>query len=142
MPDRDAWRQVRGYAYGLVTMMCPAALHAESAGFAEGVQPILMKYCVVCHVQGGAQGGLALYPDAWASTVGVRSAQSPLLLVDPGKPDASYLYLKLTGKHLAAEGAGELMPSPQAPLATAEIELIRRWIEQGARKDQEFDSPP
>ena len=115
--------------------MGPVTVNAEPVGFAKDVQPILMKYCVACHVQGGAQGDLALYPDAWRSMVGVESRQSPLVLVDPGKPEASYLYLKLTGEHLAAQGTGERMPSPQAPLAPAEIEVIRQWIEQGAGKN-------
>lgn len=110
-------------------------LLAGAVSFEKDVQPILTKHCVVCHLPGGAQGDHSLYPDAWKNTVNVPSVQSPLLLVEPGKPDASYFFLKLTGKHLAAGGSGEIMPFPHGPLDPAEIDAVRGWIEQGALRN-------
>jgi len=135
MPDRDVSRRARTLASCAAALILPATVNAEPVGFAKDVQPILTKHCVVCHVQGAAQGDLALYPDAWGAVVEVKSRQSPLLLVEPGRPEASYFYLKLTGEHLAAQGTGEQMPSPQSPLAPAGIDIIRQWIAEGAEQD-------
>ena len=103
--------------------------------FADDVQPILTRHCVMCHLPGAAQGDHSLYPDAWTSMVNAPSAQTPLMLVEPGKPGESYTYLKLTGDHLAAGGSGETMPFPNGPLPAEETRVFRLWIEQGAERN-------
>jgi hypothetical protein len=105
---------------------------AENIGFQDDVMPILNSYCVMCHLPGSEQGGLGLYPDAWARVVGIPSDQSPLPLVDPGAPDNSYLYIKLIDSGESVGGSGRLMPIQQPPLDPGQIETIRLWIEQGA----------
>ncbi|MGK2925080.1 MAG: hypothetical protein ACSLE2_05610 [Lysobacterales bacterium] len=97
----------------------------------QDVLPILNKHCVMCHVPGGAQGELELYPDAWTSMVGVASVQTSLALVEPGSPEQSYLFIKLLGTQSTVGGSGEQMPFP-LPLEKEQIEIIRGWIEQGA----------
>jgi mono/diheme cytochrome c family protein len=107
---------------------------AGEPSFAGQVLPLLKSRCLVCHMPGGESGGLSLHPrSAYANLVGVRSTQSPLLRVSPGKPEESYLYLKLTGEHLRAGGTGERQPFDEAPLPDEDIDLVRRWIETGAR---------
>ena len=108
---------------------------AENIGFQDDVMPILNSYCVMCHLPGSEQGGLGLYPDAWASVVGIPSAQSSLPLVDPGAPDNSYLYIKLIDSGESVGGSGRLMPIQQPPLDPGQIETIRLWIEQGAQQN-------
>ena len=103
--------------------------------FEKDVMPILNSYCVMCHLPGGAQGGLSLYPDAWSELVGVPSKQSPLLQVEPGSPDRSYLYVKLIDTGVSVGGSGQLMPVQQPPLEQDQIETIRLWIEQGAEQN-------
>jgi hypothetical protein len=101
--------------------------------FETEVVPLLGKRCVSCHLTGQEQGGLALHPKAaYASLVGVRSQQSELMLVEPGDPARSYLYRKLTNTHQATGGEGEPMPMGAWPLEPAELELMRRWISEGA----------
>jgi hypothetical protein len=89
----------------------------------------------MCHLPGGAQGELSLYPDAWSELVGVPSKQSPLLLVEPGTPEKSYLYIKLIDSGESVSGSGQQMPFQQSPLDQAQIETIRLWIEQGAKQN-------
>jgi hypothetical protein len=113
----------------------PMAALADPVSFRTDVMPLLTTRCVMCHVEGAEQGNLSLYPDAWAQLVGVRSTQSPLKRVEPGAPDKSYLYLKVLGTQLDAGGSGLRMPFQQDPLSPAELELLRKWIEQGAVKD-------
>jgi len=125
---------MRHTLFAIALLPCPLAFGEQAVSFAGDVQPILTQHCVVCHVPGDAQGDHVLYPDAWKNIVNVPSAQSPLLLVAPGEPEASYFFLKLTGEHLKVGGNGEIMPFPNGPLAAEDIALIRRWIEQGAAK--------
>jgi hypothetical protein len=118
-----------------IVLLTPAVAVSESVSFAADVEPILTQHCVMCHLPGAAQGDHSLYPDAWASMVDVPSVQSPLRLVEPGKPGASYSYLKMTGEHLGAGGSGEIMPFPNGPLSAEEISIFRLWIEQGAGRN-------
>lgn len=135
MPEHRNARGYLKYVLPAAALFCPAAAQSQTVSFEADVQPILTQHCVMCHIPGAAQGGHSLYPDAWESMVDVPSVQSALLLVEPGRPTASYSYLKLTGGHLAAGGKGEVMPSPQTPLAQGEIDIIREWIKQGAEKN-------
>ena len=107
----------------------------EIVSFDKDVLPILNSYCVMCHLPGVEQGGLSLYPDAWSQLVGNPSVQSPLLRVDPGSPDSSYLYLKLIGTGESVGGSGLQMPFAQPSLDPDQIETIRLWIEQGAKQN-------
>jgi hypothetical protein len=108
---------------------------AEIISFDEDVVPILNQYCVMCHLPGAEQADLTLYPDAWSELVGIPSSQSGLSRVEPGSPDKSYLYLKLIDKQDTEGGSGLQMPFQQNPLDPAQIEAIRLWIEQGAKKN-------
>ena len=130
---RPAGLRLRSVA-ALLSLVATAAF-ADPASFRADVLPLLTTRCVMCHVEGAEQGQLSLYPDAWAHLVGVASTQSPLQRVEPGAPDKSYLYLKVLGTQLAAGGSGLRMPFQQDPLSPAELELLRKWIEQGAPKD-------
>lgn len=117
-----------------ITAVAPGAVFADEVSFDRDVLPILNSRCVMCHVPGAELGGLSLYPDAWLSIVGVASTQSPLKLIEPGAPDRSYLYLKLLGTQNTAEVRGLPMPTTQV-LDTTAIEAIRRWIDQGAKRN-------
>ena len=120
----------------LLALCCASCISsAETVSFNEAVLPILNQYCVICHLPGAAQADLVLYPDAWSGLVGNSSSQTDLLLVEPGSPDKSYLYLKLMDKQETAGGSGLQMPFQQGPLDPSQIETIRLWIEQGASKN-------
>ncbi len=118
----------------LASVVLPGLLLADSApaSLATDVAPILTQRCVMCHIAGAAQGGLDLYTNLWGAIVNVKSTQSGLDLVEPGDPDKSYLYLKLTGAQLSAGGSGEQMPFQAGQLDAGQLELIRSWIAQGA----------
>lgn len=52
-----------------------------------------------------------------------------LLRVAPGNPDASFLFIKVTGP---TPGQGTRMPQGAAPLSSDDIALIQEWILAGA----------
>jgi hypothetical protein len=113
-----------------------------TVSFASNVQPIFNRSCATssqCHGPNGAQG-LDLTPGSSISnTVGVRSTQVlRRVLVRPGDPDDSYLFLKMT--RLPPEIAGTLMPQgcPGNPIGGAvcptadEISAVEQWITECA----------
>ena len=97
------------------------------------VQPILDTHCVVCHMEGGASGELVLEDgDAFNQLVGRRSIQAPLNLVEPYKPNESYLIFKLENNQGLAGGSGTAMPPNNVMLGAADLAAIIAWIEAGA----------
>ena len=89
-----------------------------------------------CHRGASAPKGLQLAEAvAWQRIVGMPSAEVPtLMLVKPGDPMSSYLYLKV----IAADPrrVGERMPLNEPPYLSAEkLEAIRSWIARGAPRD-------
>lgn len=124
------------FARWLALMLGSFALNAmaNDVSFKTDIVPLLKSRCVVCHLPGAEQAGLALHPKGgYANLVDVKSTQSPLLRVAPGKPDDSYLYRKITGTQAQIGGSGERMPFGEAGLTAEEVERVRRWIEGGAK---------
>ena len=66
----------------------------------------------------------------YTNIVNVSSAEVPSLMrVTPGDPDNSYLIHKVEG----TASVGARMPLGQAALTSAEIDMIRQWILDGAQ---------
>lgn len=131
-PIRGAWCSLL-----FVLVSSPATSLAQDAAvpsLGKSVQPILDANCVACHQAGAAQQALILESGLAYANVGKPSSQSTMKLVEPGRPEASYLFQKVVGAHLQAKGAGDRMPLGGA-LEAADIETIRRWILGGARND-------
>jgi len=98
-----------------------------TVSFSGDIQPVFDANCVACHGAAG-NGNLDLRPGlAWDNLIGVASSGYAEVRVDPGNPEESLLYLKLTG----AAGAGPRMPAGGA-LEAAAIESFRVWIQAGA----------
>jgi mono/diheme cytochrome c family protein len=105
---------------------------AGSVSFRKDIGPIFRDNCTMCHQPESPMAGLALTQDeAYDNLVGGQSAEVQMLRVAPGKPESSYLYYKVAGRNVEAGGVGMGMPWG-GRLSKAEIEQIRRWIEQGA----------
>jgi hypothetical protein len=105
---------------------------------AEVQNQILTPKCAIaqCHDAASANGNLVLEEGASeAQLVNVvptvpLAAQAGQLRVDPGRPEKSFLLIKLTGP---PPGAGSRMPLDADPLPSGEIQLITDWILQGAQ---------
>ena len=111
------------------------------------IQPIFDAYCVRCHVTGGSghsqtggddDDGLDLTSGAsFAALVNrptfQKPGEPPRWRVLPGEPDSSYLMDKIRAD---SPKSGNRMPQNGPPfLSQADIELIRRWIEEGAPRE-------
>ena len=105
-----------------------------------GLQPTLASIqdnvftvnCAVsgCHGGAGAQYGLRLDPGFSAGNlINVPSPRdSNLIRVVPGDPDASFIIQKLQG----TQTLGDRMPDGGPYLTTAQVNVIRQWIQDGA----------
>jgi len=94
-------------------------------------------FCIGCHTDSGRTpaGGLVLLEGrSYQALVGQPSRfKAGAIFVVPGDPDASYLVQKLEG---AADMVGTRMPRGSGPyLTTGQTQIIRRWIELGAKND-------
>lgn len=88
--------------------------------FARDIQPILSENCFHCHGPDAANRAADLRLDQQAGAA---------TMLMPGNRDESELF-----RRIAATDGDELMPPPDSnrALTAAQIELIGRWIDQGA----------
>lgn len=86
-----------------------------------------------CHTQGS--GGLKMTSamDSYMNLVGVKSDDTALNRIEPGDPDASYLWHKILGTQGDVGGAGQAMPLGGSPLPQDIVDLIEEWIVAGAQ---------
>ncbi len=98
---------------------------ADPVDFTKQVKPVLEQHCVRCHGAEQKKGGLRLHTHEAA----LAGGDSGAVLV-PGKSGDSPLY-KLT---LLPDDDEKVMPPrpKNARLTTAETEVLKNWIDQGA----------
>lgn len=87
-----------------------------SGVFLADVLEVIDHNCITCHAGVTAEAGLDLSTDFCANVNG--------RIVVPGEPDLSLLYLRM-------RSPSEPMP-PTGRLPTADIEVVRTWIADGA----------
>jgi Protein of unknown function (DUF1553)/Protein of unknown function (DUF1549)/Planctomycete cytochrome C len=98
---------------------------AQETNFANDVQPILRRNCDRCHGSKNQEADLQLNLRSSA-----LEAEAVIVKHDA---DASLLI-----KRLVDENAGDLMPLDGEPLSVADVETLKRWIDQGADWPDEF----
>ncbi len=96
---------------------------AQEIDFKRDVMPILEERCLDCHGEDEQESGLRL--DLRAKML--RGGDSGLPAMVPGKPEKSYLIEVI--KHLDEDFK---MPPDEDQLPKDEIEVLTRWIMQGA----------
>jgi mono/diheme cytochrome c family protein len=103
--------------------------------YQSDIAPMLTSSCASCHLTGAEAGNMSLVPDkAIATLVGVKAVGAPSQIrVVPGKPDESYVIMKLEGTHIEQGGSGAQMPFGAPPLAPEKIAKLRQWISEGAK---------
>jgi hypothetical protein len=106
---------------------------AGLVSFANDIQSLFDTYCTSCHEGPRPPMGLNLGAgQSYGLTVNAGSREArKLRRIQPGDPDGSYLFRKITNTHTSAGGSGTPMP-PGDTLSAGEIARIRDWIAQGA----------
>jgi WD40 repeat protein len=96
---------------------------AGTVSFFRDIKPILQKRCQGCH-QPASQGGKLIVTTFQAFKAGGSAGASFV----PGRPQDSTIMRFITGNP-------PNMPKGQKPLESRQVELIRRWIAEGAVND-------
>lgn len=135
-------RVQRGIRRGFVVVsLCwvgaSPAIAQDTVDFQREVLPILADKCFQCHGpdEGARQVDFRL--DTREGAFAERESGTPIV---PGNPDASLLYQRITHE-------SEFVRMPPAnltdeTLSEDEIDVLRRWIEQGASWDQHWSFEP
>lgn len=107
----------------LISILTSCKYFENKIDYNTEVKPILNKNCLSCHGGVKKQGGFSLLfrEEALAKT------KSGKIGIVPGDADASEMYRRLISNDPELR-----MPHKQEPLKNEEIEIIKKWINQGA----------
>jgi hypothetical protein len=103
----------------------PGRAAEPQVSYSRDVKPLLAGRCYACHGPDEPKRKAKLRLDV--RDVAIKKA------IKPG--DAAHSPL---AQRIASKDADEMMPPPHSkkqPLSTAQVELLRRWIDQGAKFD-------
>jgi dipeptidyl aminopeptidase/acylaminoacyl peptidase len=96
--------------------------------FTKQIAPILVAKCQACHGTTQAESGYQVTN----YNLAIKPGDSETPTVTPGKTDESELLTRI-----ASDDADLRMPQKADPLPPDQIELVKRWIAEGAK----FDGP-
>ncbi len=102
--------------------------------FASEIQPLLARHCYACHGPDQQEGSLRFDQRETLTA----SADSGLVAVVEGQPGDSELLRRV----LAPAESGERMPPEGKPLSERDIDLLSRWIAQGAEYTEHWAFRP
>ncbi|MFM7058597.1 MAG: PSD1 and planctomycete cytochrome C domain-containing protein [Planctomycetota bacterium] len=120
-----------------ITALTPLPAHAqEPLQFNRDIRPILSALCFQCHGfdQKTRQGGLRL-----DTRDGAVAEHDGLAAIRPGHPETSELLQRIT-----SSDPDIVMPPPESKksITPAQVEILRRWIAEGAPYQQHWAFEP
>lgn len=125
-----------GLARGAEPTSAAAARPAAAIHFNRDIRPLLSDNCFQCHGPDAATRAADLRLD---TLDGLLAKLGDHAIVTPGKPEQSELWRRIA----SADGDEQMPPSDSGKsLTTAQIALLRRWIEEGARWEQHWSFVP
>src|SRR5713101_10171110 len=111
-----------GLICGIGILACASSNAQDAPSFAKDVAPIFAANCAGCHGANVRMGSLSL-----DSYEGVEKGGNHGKIIESGKSVESRLFLMIAGKLAPA------MPLGGKSLAEGDIEVIRKWIDAGAK---------
>jgi hypothetical protein len=139
-PEPSSFFLVLLAAAGAIVAAKPALAEAthgtQGVEFNRDIRPILAENCFACHGPDKNQRKAHLRLDREEDALADRGGYQA---ITPGKPDKSELYHRIT-----AESAKEHMPPAKSgkKLTPTQIELVRRWIQQGSKWQKHWSLIP
>jgi len=117
---------------GVILAGGSAAADERRVRFNRDIRPILAESCCACHGPDSTAREADLRLDDAKDVLRARDGYSVLV---PGKPEESELF-----RRIVATDESERMPPAEHgdPLDAGEVELVRRWIEQGAEYEKHW----
>jgi WD40 repeat protein len=99
----------------------------EEISYYRQVRPIFQQHCQGCHQPAKDQGGFVMTD--YASLLKAGNSNKPGIVA--GHPESSLVFQQITSQ----AGKPPEMPKGKDPLIDHDVNLIRRWIAQGAKDD-------
>ena len=96
---------------------------ATGISYSKQIQPVIKSRCQPCHYPADKKGGL----DVSSHAALLKGGKRPNHIV-PGDPDKSLMIKEIIGKDPP-------MPKNANPLPQEQIDLIMKWIKEGARNN-------
>ncbi|MFK7911405.1 MAG: PSD1 and planctomycete cytochrome C domain-containing protein [Akkermansiaceae bacterium] len=106
----------------------------EKISFNQQIRPILNSSCTKCHGGAIAEGNLSLVDRAQA----LGKGKSGKIAIVPGKPEQSEVYRRIITDDIDDKMPLQTGPHAEEPLTSEQAELIRKWIEQGAKWEKHW----
>jgi WD40 repeat protein len=94
--------------------------------FSKQIAPILVSKCQACHGATKQESGYQL--TSYSTMIKAGDSETPA--VTPGKSDESELFTRIS-----SDDESVRMPQEADPLPAEQIELVKRWIAEGAKFD-------
>jgi WD40 repeat protein len=115
-------------AIGLISSLAAPSLADDPApvGFLKDVAPILVQNCIACHNPRKSESKYTMTTFAQLAKGGVRGKGVTLV---PGNPDESFLI------ELCRPDGEPRMPYKQDALPKEKVEILERWVKEGAKYD-------
>lgn len=100
--------------------------------FARLQEQLFDQSCITCHKAGGGSAGLSLdVASSYEMIVNkVSKTDATMDIIEPGSPNVSMMYLRLTDETL-----GSYNHTTLSTLKENDIELLKAWITDGANQD-------
>ncbi|WLD13682.1 PSD1 and planctomycete cytochrome C domain-containing protein [Planctellipticum variicoloris] len=119
----------RALSLGLAVCFVLAGASAQAAergplNFSRDIRPILSEHCLGCHGADKPQADFRLT----SREAALGQGESGHVGIVPGKPAESELVRRIT----AADLSERMPPEEKKALKLAEIELLKRWVAEGA----------
>ena len=133
------WFRLASYVFAAPLLLAtlsaalpPKEKSAESVNFQRYVRPILSDNCFACHGPDSESRMVGLRLDTREGAFAPRDNGTPIVA---GDPQASLLYQRITATDLMRR-----MPPvySKKELTNEQIDILRRWIEQGASWKQHW----
>ena len=119
-------------------LLCYSPCYAEKVQFNKSIKPILSNNCFSCHGpdERVVKGGLQLHLREKAISVLEKSDERA---ITPGKREESSLWHRIN-----STDPDEIMPTPESnhKLTKEEIDLIGKWIDEGAEYQGHWSFEP
>ncbi|MEM7391561.1 MAG: c-type cytochrome domain-containing protein, partial [Verrucomicrobiota bacterium] len=129
---------MKQYLIALLFIASVSVATAETVSFNQHIRPILADRCFSCHGPDSASRRADLRLDQEEQAKAVLKNEG-LKAIHPGHPDKSAILQRIT-----STDPDEVMPPPDAKISVSrdEIELLQRWIQQGARWEKHWAFVP
>lgn len=121
----------------LLLVLVPLATLAGEVSFNRDIRPLLSDYCYSCHGFDEKHRAAGLRLDVRESALADNDGMRAIV---PGDPAKSELWARII-----SEDEDEVMPPPKAhkkPFSTEQKDIIKRWIEQGAKYEAHWAFVP